>query len=150
MGEPAEETVEAVPEWAVAALQKTIREYRYTGDYLPQSSPEHVRLRLRRGDRPLGNLELRHTMRGPKHYLHLGFEARDRSTRARLLARSLQQFEQAAMFLLEAVCRYGCEVNRRWCEDCSQASRHTQGEFRNPDAASAAAPAEGEQGPPGP
>jgi hypothetical protein len=110
-------------------MQQAVREYRYTGEYLPNPS-EDIHIGVRRGDARLGQVAIRHTMTGPRHLLRLTFESLDGKTTETLAARSLKQVQEAAPLLMERVCRYGCRLKPNWCEACSQAERHTQGQFR--------------------
>ncbi len=128
--EESKEVVQPVPDWAVKVLQAAIREYRYTGDYMPGTSEEQIVIGVRRGDQALGRVSLRHTMVGPKHYLRLRFESMDDAVQERLTARSLDQMKRYAGFLMERVCKYGCAKIPRWCDDCSQKERHALGQFR--------------------
>ena len=154
MADAPTETVQPAPDWAVKILQQALREYRYTGDYLPNPS-EEVHLGLRRGDRRLGMLQIRHTMAGPRHLLRVTFESLDRKAKETLAARSLKQFQEIAPLIMERVCRYGCSVQRGWCDDCSQKERHALGQFRGLARTEEAPPEEpaatgGPRRPPGP
>lgn len=142
MPEPSAETVQPVPDWAVKTLQQSVREYRYTGDYVPNPS-EEVHLGLRRGDKRLGMVQLRHTMTGPRHLLTLTFESLDGKVTESMAARSLKQFQEISPLILERVCRYGCATQRGWCDDCSQKERHALGQFRGLARTSAPPPEEG-------
>lgn len=130
MAEPGEEKLQAVPDWAAKILQAAIRDYRYTGDYLPGTDTDKVVVGLRRGDRAIGTVTLTHAVHGDKHSVRLVFEAKDRSVKNEYAAPSLKLFQAYATLLLERACAYGCSLDRAWCEQCSQAARHSIGQFR--------------------
>jgi hypothetical protein len=147
-----EKTLLPVPDWAVKVVQATVRDYRYTGDYVP-SQREEALLGLRRGDRRLGLLAIRHWMNGPRHLLRIQFDSLDEKTTEGFTVSSLKQIQEYAPLLLERVCKYGCSLEPRWCEDCSQAGRHANGQFRGltrPSESPGEAPATGASGPPPP
>lgn len=131
MEEQEEQQVD-VPDWAVKVLQGAVRDYRYTGDYLPQSSWSKLQLRLRRGNVPVGRIEMTHAMRGAKHFLSTVFVAGSGKEVEpfKVVARSLDQHKDAVALVMERVCQYGCSKRRNWCADCSQAARHKIGQFR--------------------
>jgi len=123
------ETDQPVPDWAVKVVQQTVRDYRYTGEYLPNPG-EAIHIGVRRGNDQIGEIVVQHTMTGPRHLLRLHFESLDGDAKETLAARSLKQWQEITPLLLERVCRYGCKKKPGWCESCSQADRHTQGMFR--------------------
>lgn len=130
METPAAERAEIVPEWAVRILRTAVRDYRYAGLILQGTSDERVLVGVRRGDRVVGHVEVTHTMLGPRHVLRGRFASADRAVEERVAARSLDQWKQSCMLLLERICRYGCSLDPAWCQDCSQSERHRAGQFR--------------------
>jgi hypothetical protein len=117
-----------VPDWAVKVVQSAVREYRYTGEYLPDKA-EDVLIGIRRAHRRLGMIRIRHTLRGPLHRLRIEFEPLEGPSEA-FIVRSLKQLQEHAPLLMERVCRHGMSKDPRWCEDCAHKDRHMQGLFR--------------------
>ena len=141
VAEADEVKAQPVPDWAVKILQAAIRDYRYTGDYLPGTDTDRVVIGIRRASNPIGQVIVRHLQAGPKHTIQMVFESAAKGGPTETLAaHSLKQLQTMAPLLLERVCRYGCSLDRKWCDQCSQAERHLQGMFRAPPATAPAGP----------